>query len=147
MKSAAEVMQELRSLGGKGSGRYPKGSGGLPENIHGSGRPSPGAPKAQGWQYAHNPPQHGSKSNVEHVADVERSIREDNQGLDRENEMSLGRIPTDRLKEEIDYSVKAKDTSVTVKIPSGSEFTMTLPQARAVYAHLTKFDRPLGSWR
>lgn len=59
------------------------------------------------------------------VARVEKRLRED-WGV------GLWVIPFNRLTEEIRYSEHAKLDEVTVKVPSRSEFSMTLDEARAV---------------
>lgn len=51
--------------------------------------------------------------------------------LREEHGVNLGSIPVDRLEQEIAYAVQNGD-DVTVKIPSRSEFRMSVQEAEAV---------------
>ncbi len=80
-----------------------------------------------------------TKSEADHVAAVEQRIRENNGDIEeREDQMNLSRIPADRLQDEIKYAEKGGGDDVTIKIPSGSEFSMSLKEAKAVLKEITK---------
>jgi hypothetical protein len=49
--------------------------------------------------------------------------------------IAIGSIPEDRLRDEIEYASR-HDVDVCVKIPSRSEFSMSLDEAQAVLAAL-----------
>jgi hypothetical protein len=74
---------------------------------------------------------------VDHLANVESSFREEG--------MSIHDIPVDRLKDEIAYAKKNSDDTVTVKIPSRSEMSMSLDEAHAVLKEITKPTRRLSA--
>jgi hypothetical protein len=76
------------------------------------------------------------KTPDQHVADVKNMLREEF-GSASET-VGIWNIPSDRLKQALDQAVASGASDVTVKIPSHSEFTMTVPQAKAVHAVVSK---------
>jgi hypothetical protein len=96
--------------------------------------PTPNAPAAAPQQVA--PP--SQKEMVDSANEQIRETFQDERAETGEGPTSIHDIPADRLKEEIDRARQHGDRDVTVKIPSYSEVSFSLPQAKAIYAELTK---------
>lgn len=71
------------------------------------------------------------KTNTQLVADVDARLYE-------EWGINSWSIPADRLRDEIAYSRSTSNNRVVVKIPSRSEFSMTMAEAEAVLAQLQR---------
>lgn len=140
MEAQRQSMEDAAKIAGK----MPK-PGGPP--------PAPGKKPAFGKPRAASNPCHDPKSGQfcetgkggkltakQHVANVNQSIREQFSDQGREAPQSISRIPSDRLKREIERAEADGDDTVTVKIPSYSEVNMSLDEARAVLGELGNDD-------